>query len=111
MSESILLVMMIVVSQTALAELEKKYGEVDDDGFQLVKPRKKRTRTEDIPKRGSGEKRARKKKSGGSAELNNFYSFQQREANQKKVFDLRRKFEEDKKKVAAMKAARKFKPV
>lgn len=92
--------------------MERKYAEVDDDGFQLVKPRKKRTRTEELPRRGSGEKRLRKKKgTGGSKELKNFYHFQQKEASQKKIFELRKKFEEDKAKVAAMKAARKFKPV
>ncbi|CAE7505550.1 unnamed protein product, partial [Symbiodinium microadriaticum] len=81
--------------QTALAALEHQYGQVDEDGFQLVKPRKKRKRTEDLPRRSSGTQRLRKKKSGSgaSSELKNFYSFQQREAAQKKVLELRRRFE------------------
>ena len=86
---------------------------MDADGFQLVKPRKKRTRMEDLPRRSSGTQRLRKKKrtGGSSTELKNFYRFQQREEAQRKVLELRKKFEEDKQKVAAMKAARKFKPV
>lgn len=50
-------------------------------------------------------KKKRKKK-----EVLNFYCFQQREAQRQQVADLRRRFEEDKRRVAAMKACRKFKP-
>ncbi|RKP11658.1 ribosomal RNA-processing protein 7-domain-containing protein [Piptocephalis cylindrospora] len=40
----------------------------------------------------------------------NFYSFQQREAKRDKLVELRRKFEEDKAKIAGMRATRKFNP-
>ena len=40
----------------------------------------------------------------------NFYRFQIREEKVKKLDVLRKKFEEDKEKIAAMKAQRKFKP-
>ena len=40
----------------------------------------------------------------------NFYSFQQREEKLDKLAELRSNFEKDKKKIAAMKASRKFKP-
>jgi ribosomal RNA-processing protein 7 len=43
-------------------------------------------------------------------ELTNFYKFQIREQKQNKLFDLRKKFDEDREKVAQMKAGRKFKP-
>lgn len=59
-------------------------------------------------KRGSGAPRERTKKN--DKELTNFYRFQIREQKQKKLFDLRKKFEEDREKVAVMKAGRKFKP-
>lgn len=59
-------------------------------------------------KRGSGAPRDRVKKD--EKELTNFYKFQIREQKQKKLFDLRKKFEEDREKVAIMKASRKFKP-
>ena len=39
-----------------------------------------------------------------------FYSFQQRENQRAKIAELRKKFTEDQKKVAAMKSQRKFKP-
>ncbi|GAM21326.1 hypothetical protein SAMD00019534_045010 [Acytostelium subglobosum LB1] len=40
----------------------------------------------------------------------NFYSFQQRQQKKQELDDLRKKFEEDKQKIAKMSAARKFKP-
>jgi Ribosomal RNA-processing protein 7 (RRP7) C-terminal domain len=68
--------------------------------------RSKKKRVEE--KRGSGAPRERVKKN--EKELSNFYKFQIREEKQKKLFDLRRRFDEDKEKVAQMKAGRKFKP-
>ena len=43
-------------------------------------------------------------------ELKNFYRFQLRESKRKDLVDLRMQFEEDKKKIAALKLDRKFKP-
>mmetsp|Transcript_154 Transcript_154/g.393 ORF Transcript_154/g.393 Transcript_154/m.393 type:complete len:257 (-) Transcript_154:112-882(-) len=44
------------------------------------------------------------------AQLDDFYRFQKREANRNVLLSLREKFEEDKRKVAKLKAARKFRP-
>lgn len=68
--------------------------------------RSKKKREEE--KRGSGAPRERVKKN--EKELTNFYKFQIREQKQNKLFDLRKKFDEDREKVAQMKAGRKFKP-
>jgi len=51
------------------------------------------------------ERKRRKKK-----ELLNFYRFQQRETQRERIADLRRAFEEDKERVAAMRQRRRFKP-
>ncbi|GBG70039.1 hypothetical protein CBR_g4867 [Chara braunii] len=42
--------------------------------------------------------------------LSDFYRFQQREARRNELLELRHKFEEDRRKIAKLKAARKFKP-
>jgi len=44
-------------------------------------------------------------------EVVSFYRFQSKDRKEAQLVDLRRKFEEDKLKVAAMKANRKFNPV
>ena len=59
-------------------------------------------------KRGSGQTRARGEKK--TKELKNFYRFQMREERQSKLAELRKKFEDDKQRVARMKANRSFKP-
>ncbi|XP_055385133.1 ribosomal RNA-processing protein 7 homolog A isoform X2 [Condylostylus longicornis] len=43
-------------------------------------------------------------------ELKNFYTFQIRESKMKNIVSLRKKFEEDKKKIEALKKSRRFKP-
>ena len=53
--------------------------------------------------------RSRKKKKQ-QLELKNFYRFQIRQEKVEKLEELRRKFEEDKQRVAMMKESRKFKP-
>lgn len=94
--------------KAAIEERERRLLEADEDGFMMVKPRKKRKRVEATPsRRGSGGPRNRKKK---TYELKNFYSHQKREEKREKLYELRQRFEEDKLKVAAMKEARKFKP-
>ncbi|XP_068674267.1 ribosomal RNA-processing protein 7 homolog A-like [Montipora foliosa] len=52
------------------------------------------------------ERRKKKKK----RELLNFYQFQLRETRREHIANLRKKFEEDRKRVAEMKSARKFRP-
>lgn len=93
--------------KAAMEERERRLNEADEDGFTMVKHRKKRKRVEATGRRGSGGPRTRKKK---TYELKNFYSHQKREEKREKLYELRQKFEEDKEKVAAMKEARKFKP-
>ncbi len=54
----------------------------------------------------------RKKKKGVNAkgDVVHFYKFHERQKKQEQLLLLRKKFEEDKLKLAAMKAQRKFKP-
>ncbi|XP_022095462.1 ribosomal RNA-processing protein 7 homolog A-like [Acanthaster planci] len=54
--------------------------------------------------------RAKERKKREKTELLNFYTFQMRESKREHIAQLRQKFEEDKQKIAQMKAARKFKP-
>jgi ribosomal RNA-processing protein 7 len=79
----------------------------DDDGFMPVHHRKKRKRMEEKRGKGSSRSRCDEKK---QIELKNFYRFQMRDDKREKLGDLRKRFDEDKQKVAAMKADRKFKP-
>jgi len=92
--------------QIEIAARKKRSLEADEDGFTLVKKRKKVKRI--IAKRGNGTQRDHTKKK--SYELKNFYRFQMREERREKLAELRKKFEEDKEKVANMKLNRKFKP-
>jgi len=50
------------------------------------------------------------KKKKKEVELQNFYRFQQKRDRQNKLEGLRQQFEDDKKRVAILKANRKFKP-
>lgn len=70
---------------------------------------KKRTRGDENKRAGAEQPRNREKKKKDK-ELKNFYTFQIKEQKIEKLELLRKKFEEDKERVAAMKAARKFKP-
>jgi hypothetical protein len=77
----------------------------------LVTSRKggrKRRRDEQLNKRGTGGPRTRAKRK--SYELRNFYRFQQKAERMSRLAELRRRFEEDKARVARLKEARKFKP-
>ena len=89
-------------------ERERRTREADEDGFIMPKVRSKKKRKA-ADKRGTGDVRTRSKKVK-TYELKNFYRFQIREEKVKKLDVLRKKFEEDKEKIAAMKAQRKFKP-
>lgn len=68
--------------------------------------RKKKKRSDE--KRGAGKSRVRRPKK--ELELKNFYRFQMIDEKKEKLKDLRQKFEEDKDRIAHMKANRKFKP-
>ena len=73
--------------------------EPDKDGWITV------TRKNPKPLQGKRHRQKKKKK-----ELLNFYQFQLRESKRQHIAELRRKFEEDKLKVAEMKSKRKFRP-
>ena len=70
--------------------------------------RNKRKREDDHNVHRGKTQRTRKNKK--DTELKNFYRFQIKEQKMKQLDILRKKFEEDKEKVAKMKDARKFKP-
>ena len=85
------------------AELERLANEPDEEGWTVVTHGKKTLGdAERVTKR---ERKKRQKK-----ELANFYTFQQRESKREHIAILRKKFEEDKKKIQQLRAARKFKP-
>ncbi|KAI8871941.1 hypothetical protein GQ42DRAFT_103060, partial [Ramicandelaber brevisporus] len=95
----------------AVAEQQRQLAEVaaepDDDGFTLVTRRGTggATKHGTVTDASGTTKKAKKKK-----ELDNFYRFQVRESKREKLVQLRSKFEEDKKRIAALKESRKFKP-
>ncbi|XP_039621601.1 ribosomal RNA-processing protein 7 homolog A [Polypterus senegalus] len=53
---------------------------------------------------------AREKKKRAKKELLNFYAWQHRETKREHIAELRKKFEEDKQRIALMRAQRKFRP-
>jgi len=81
-------------------KVKKGLQEPDDDGWITV--------TRKNPKPVAQGRRYRQKKK--KKELLNFYQFQLRESKRQQIAELRRKFEEDKQKVAEMKSKRKFRP-
>ncbi|EEB10461.1 conserved hypothetical protein [Pediculus humanus corporis] len=90
-------------------EEEKALSQQQEDGWVTVTRRGKKpgfARKESVAKhlRRRSEQQRRKK------ELTNFYTFQIKESKMKNLVALRKKFEEDKRKIAAMKEARRFKP-
>lgn len=87
---------------------EARKPEVDDDGWVTVKRGKNAgfEQKESVLK-ALEEKMASDKK---RKEFKNFYTFQLRESKQKHIYSLRRKFEQDKVKIDALKKARRFKP-
>lgn len=85
-------------------ELERLTNEPDDDGWTVVTHGKKTPGV--VAERVTKRDRKRKQRK----ELANFYTFQQRESKREHIAVLRKKFEEDKKKIELLRAARKFKP-
>ncbi|XP_022699085.1 ribosomal RNA-processing protein 7 homolog A-like [Varroa jacobsoni] len=87
----------------------KALEEPDEDGWVTVTKHSKRPvipRTEAIQNRVLEREKAKDSK----MKLDNFYAFQAKRTKLDKLQELRRKFEEDKRKVALMKAQRKFRP-
>uniref|UniRef100_A0A646QCF5 Ribosomal RNA-processing protein 7 n=1 Tax=Hemiscolopendra marginata TaxID=943146 RepID=A0A646QCF5_9MYRI len=81
----------------------------DDDGWITVSRRGKKP---GIPFTESSMEKIMKKnkKKKSQKELLNFYTFQIKQSKMEHIAQLRKKFEEDKKKIASMRAARKFLP-
>ncbi|XP_033737214.1 ribosomal RNA-processing protein 7 homolog A-like [Pecten maximus] len=84
-------------------------GVPDDDGWVTVT---RHGKNKGVPWKESQEKKvtAREKKKRKDKELLNFYSFQIRETKREQIAELRIKFEEDKQRIALMKASRRFRP-
>jgi ribosomal RNA-processing protein 7 len=90
--------------EEAVEREKKRRREVmDADGFTLVS--RKHQVTKATMQRNERERGGKKK-----GELKNFYAFQMREEKKSRLTLLRSRFEEDKKRIAAMQAARKFRP-
>merc|ERR1712194_169082 len=78
-------------------------GQEDEDGFtKVVSKNQKRV----LKEGGTG---GGKRKRGKKKELTDFYVWQTRETKRQRIADLRESFEDDKKRIAKLKAARKFK--
>lgn len=95
-----------------LEKLEKqnqKKTEVDEDGWTVVT---KKGRNPGVSRKESVELKLKEKmvEKTKKKELQNFYTFQIRESKMKNIATLRKNYEEAKKKVNAMKTARRFKP-
>ncbi|XP_021379438.1 ribosomal RNA-processing protein 7 homolog A-like isoform X2 [Mizuhopecten yessoensis] len=84
-------------------------GVPDDEGWVTVT---RHGKNKGVPWKESQEKKvtAREKKKRKDKELLNFYSFQIRETKREQIAELRQKFEEDKQRIALMKASRRFRP-
>lgn len=88
---------------------EAKKTEIDEDGWTVVKRGKVGggfQQKESVLK-ALEEKIVQGKK---KKQFKNFYAFQIRESKQKHIVSLRKRFEEDKMKITALKKARRFKP-
>ena len=86
--------------------------DVDEEGFTLVKYKKRKMRGAGIDAltgeaKEGGPSRKRKK---SKEPLVHFYKTQRREKQKEKIALLRAKFEQDRQRIADMRAARKFKP-
>lgn len=90
-------------------EKEKEEGEPDEDGWVTVTRKGRRpglARTEAV----TNHLTEKEKKKRAQKELMNFYAWQNRNSKKEHLAELRKKFEEDKQKIALMRAQRKFRP-
>ncbi|XP_063848001.1 ribosomal RNA-processing protein 7 homolog A-like isoform X1 [Scylla paramamosain] len=93
----------------AKKERERTAGqqEPDSEGWvTVISDKKKKPHLEKVDevKKKKGSKKKKQQ------QLVNFYSFQQRQAKMNHLAELRKKFEEDKKRIAQMRNSRKFRP-
>eukprot|EP00899_Mesostigma_viride_P003474 jgi/Mesvir1/13127/Mv06100-RA.1 len=93
------------------AEADRLAQAAADDGWTLVTSKKGQKRSRDAAGTTVGVAAPSKLlKTKKAAQLTDFYRFQARENRRNELLEMRKQFEEDKKKVAALKAARKFRP-
>lgn len=90
-------------------EAKEKEGVADEDGWITVTKKTKKKVVQRTEQKQEWLK-AKEAKKAKQREHVNFYAFQMKQSKRDYIADLRRKFEEDKQKIAAMKAARRFKP-
>lgn len=90
-------------------EKEKTMGEADDEGWVTV-TRQGRNPGFERKESTTNKILSQKEESQKKKQLKNFYTFQIRESKMNHIIALRKKFEEDKKKIAMLKQSRKFKP-
>ncbi|KAJ8036777.1 Ribosomal RNA-processing protein 7-like A [Holothuria leucospilota] len=90
-------------------EAKEKEGMADEDGWVTVTKKTKKKVVQRTEQKQEWLK-AKEAKKAKQREHVNFYAFQMKQSKRDYIADLRRKFEEDKQKIAAMKAARRFKP-
>ncbi|XP_077195423.1 ribosomal RNA-processing protein 7 homolog A [Paroedura picta] len=91
------------------ANAENEDGVPDEDGWVKVT---RKGRRPGLPRTEAANLRAleREKHKRARKELLNFYAWQHRETKREHIAQLRKKFEEDKQKIALMRAQRKFQP-
>ncbi|KAJ3238335.1 Ribosomal RNA-processing protein 7 [Chytriomyces hyalinus] len=95
------------MNDSRLRELDRRRNEPDEDGFILVGGAPKpKLGDNGLPVSAGGNRKKRFKK----AEHVDFYRFQMRESKRNQLAELRKKFEEDKKRIEKLKESRKFKP-
>lgn len=107
LSEEIKTVMVDYEKKKEEMENASKEEEADEDGWITVTSDKKKK-----PKllKANEFKKQTKRKKKKQVELVKFYAFQHRQAKIDKLAHLRKRFEEDKKRINMMKASRKFRP-
>lgn len=96
-------------SETSRKALKEKEAMQDEEGWTTVTKRGRKpgfARKESVEKKIMGKEKLRRSKK----ELQNFYRFQIRESKMKHLVNLRKKFEEDKRKLTLLKKSRRFKP-
>lgn len=91
-------------------EMQKaaKEDEPDEDGWVTVTSKK--AQKPKLLKETEFKKKPKRKKKKKEIELVKFYAFQQRQSKIDKLAQLRKRFEEDKKRINMMKSSRKFRP-
>jgi ribosomal RNA-processing protein 7 len=106
----------IAAHDAAAAEAvqEQEAAAAGDDGWTVVgskKGRRKTTDGEGTVVGGVAPAKAERKRKAGAQGAPDFYRHQRRENQRNAVVELRLKFEEDKKRIAELRAQRKFKPL